>query len=112
LLIAQTGVESAQNQIEQQGQQNPKIFLLLIPLAFLLIGPGEELLYRGVIQNTIREKMGPVSAIGIASLIFAVIHITALAGSLSSMLVYIIVVFGLSLILGSTYEKSGNLVVP
>lgn len=109
--LAEQGIESARNQIEQQGKDDPRVFLLMIPLAFLLIGPGEELLFRGIVQGSLRESFGAVSAVGITSLVFAVGHFTALTGG-GNKFVYLAVVFGLSLILGWTYEDTDNLVVP
>ncbi|MDY6765397.1 MAG: type II CAAX endopeptidase family protein [Halobacteria archaeon] len=112
LILSFLGIESASNQIEEIGKRNPEIFLLMIPFSFLLIGPGEELLFRGVIQGTLREFFKPISGIVLASLIFAVGHWEALGGGFQQRLVYIGVVFVLSLILGTVYEKTENLVVP
>lgn len=109
--LSESGIESARNQIEQQGKQNPEVLLLMIPLAFLLIGPGEELLFRGIIQGSLEEAFTPIGAIGVTSLVFAVGHYMALTGG-GSKLVYLAVVFVLSLILGWTYEDTDNLVVP
>lgn len=109
--LSESGVESARNTIEQEGKEDPRVFLLMIPMAFLLIGPGEELLFRGIIQGGLREAFEPVGAIAVTSLIFAVGHVSALTGG-GSKLVYLGVVFALSLILGWTYEDTDNLVVP
>ncbi len=89
---------------------NPDIFLLLIPLSFLLIGPGEELLYRGLIQGLLRKTFRPARAIVLASALFAVVHVFSLSGA--GKLVSIGTVFTLSLILGILYEYTDNLVVP
>lgn len=104
------GVESATNTVEQYGEQDPRAFLFLIPMSFLFIGPGEELLYRGVVQSRLREVFGPGVAIGVASLIFAVIHVFSLQGQ--GKLAYLATLFVLSLILGVAYESTENLVVP
>jgi membrane protease YdiL (CAAX protease family) len=92
------------------GQGSPEVFLLLVPLSFLLIGPGEELLYRGVIQGTLTEEFSVPSAIVLASGLFAVIHTFSLQGE--GKIVYILVVFVLALVLGFVYEYTENLVVP
>lgn len=110
-IIQQTGVESARNVIQERAENAPEAFLLLIPLSFLLIGPGEELLFRGLIQGSMREVFGPIAAIGLASVIFAIIHFPSLTVQ-GSQFVYIFVVFGLSLVLGTAYERTDNLVVP
>ena len=109
-MIAYLGFDHASNQIIEIGRQGPTVFLVLIPLSFLLVGPGEELLYRGVIQGTLRESFHPARASVLASLIFAMVHVFSLQGS--GKLVYIGVVFTLALVLGAAYELTDNLAVP
>ena len=112
-LLAATGTESAENQIAGMAMENPEIVLYLLPGAFLLIGPGEELLFRGVVQNRIREEFSAVPGVVIASVIFAAIHVGSLvASNPSAVLVTIGVLMGPSLILGGIYEYTKNLVVP
>lgn len=104
------GIESAEHGLIELGSQNPEILLVLVPLSILLVGPGEELLFRGVIQQLLRIRFGIVVGIAIASVIFAVAHVGSLTGEglLPTLLTYIV----LSLILGGSYEYSKNLVVP
>ena len=109
-IISSLGLESAQNQIVTIGQQNPEVFLLLVPLSFLLVGPGEELLFRGLVQGTLRKTLYPARAIVLASALFASIHLFSLTGE--GKLVYIGIAFVLALVLGATYEYTGNLTVP
>jgi membrane protease YdiL (CAAX protease family) len=109
-VITALGLNSAQNQIVEVGQQNPSVFLLLIPLQFLLVGPGEELLFRGLVQGTLRESLHPTRAIILASALFASIHLFSLSGD--GKLVYIGIAFVLALVLGVAYEYTDNLVVP
>lgn len=109
-VISALGLSSAQNQIVEVGQENPGVFLLLIPLQFLLVGPGEELLFRGLIQGTLRETLHPARAIVLASALFASIHLFSLTGD--GKLVYIGTAFVLALVLGTAYEYTGNLTVP
>jgi len=92
--------------------QNPEVLLALIPLAFLLIGPGEELLFRGVIQSTLREAFSAPVAVVLASLTFAPAHIVSLVGSPQALLVSISVLFFPSLVFGAVYERTENLLVP
>jgi membrane protease YdiL (CAAX protease family) len=86
------------------------VLLLLVPFSLLLIGPGEEVLFRGLIQGTLRQTFRPWSAIVIASAIFAVSHASALTGD--GQFTYMAVVFILALILGVTYEYAENLIIP
>jgi membrane protease YdiL (CAAX protease family) len=110
LVLSSLGIESAENQVVTVGEQNPEVFLLLIPLSFLLVGPGEELLFRGLVQGVLRETLRPSRAIVLASALFASIHLFALTGE--GKLVYIAVAFALAIILGATYEYTDNLAVP
>lgn len=109
-LFAAFDVQSASNTVEQFGEQDPTVFLLLVPLSFLFIGPGEELLYRGVVQGRLRESFGPWVAIGVASFLFSVIHVFSLTGG--GKLAYLAILFVLSPVLGAAYEWTDNLVVP
>jgi membrane protease YdiL (CAAX protease family) len=111
-VVATLGVETARNQAAQVGFENPEVLLLLIPAAILLIGPGEELLFRGVIQRRLREVFPAVVAIPFASLIFASIHYTSLVGAPSARLVTIAVLVLPTLVFGTVYELTDNIVVP
>lgn len=107
------GVQTAQNQISEIGANNPEVMLYMIPLAFLVIGPGEELLFRGTIQGLFRRSYAAVPAIVLSSALFAVAHVTALLGSsLGAKAATITALFALSLVLGAVYERTENLVVP
>lgn len=104
------GLQSAQNQIVTAGRENPWLFLLMIPISLILVGPGEELMYRGIVQGTLRESIHPSVAIIGASALFASIHLVSLLGS--GKIVYIAIAFLLALVLGTIYEYTNNLVVP
>ena len=109
-VLSSLGIESAQNQVVTVGNQSPVVFLLLVPLSFVLVGPGEELLFRGLIQGTLEESFHTIWAIILASALFASVHLFSLTGQ--GKLVYIGVVFALALVLGSTYVYTDNLIVP
>jgi membrane protease YdiL (CAAX protease family) len=109
-VFAALGIQSASNAVQEFGERDPTVFLLLVPLSFLFIGPGEELLYRGVVQGRLRESFGPWVAIAVASFVFAVVHVFSLQGA--GKLAYLAVLFVLSPILGIAYEWTDNLVVP
>jgi membrane protease YdiL (CAAX protease family) len=113
VVVSTFGVEPASNQAAEVGMENPDLLLLLIPASFLLIGPGEELLFRGVVQGRIRDHFGPITGVGIASVIFASIHYPALSGgSVTGKLVSVSALLLPALILGATYEYTDNIVVP
>jgi len=109
-LLSTLGIESAQNQIVTTGQRAPWAFLLLVVLSFLVVGPGEEFLYRGIIQGSLRETLHPARAIVLASILFGSIHLFSLSGE--GKLVYVGITFCLSLFLGAIYEYTENLTVP
>ena len=104
-------IHSARNKIVQLGVEDPRVFLLLIPCAFLIIGPGEELFFRGVIQSRLRDAFSPTMAVGLASVIFATAHTLSLVGTFQARVTTIATLFVVSLVLGVAYEWTGNLVV-
>lgn len=101
----------ASNQAAELGIQQPVALLLLVPLSFLVIGPGEELLFRGTVQARLRESFGPWVAVVTASALFAGLHVLALTGGLAGRLVTAALLFLPSLVLGVAYERTRNLVV-
>ncbi|PSP56135.1 CPBP family intramembrane metalloprotease [Halobacteriales archaeon QS_1_67_19] len=115
VLFAQLGLSTASHSVEQAAQTgDPTILLLLIPASWLIIGPGEELLYRNIIQKSLYDIFGEWGAVIVASVVFALAHILAYAGGASSLVSLantLAVIFLLSLILGATYLKTDNLTV-
>jgi membrane protease YdiL (CAAX protease family) len=111
-LIQTLGLVPAQNNAGQIISDNPGFVPYLIPFVFLLNGPGEEFLFRGVLQGRFREAFGPVGAIVLATLMFAPMHIFSLVGSPAAALVTISLLTVPSLVFGALYEYSGNFVVP
>lgn len=89
------------------------LFLAFVPLALFVIGPAEELLFRGVIQRYLREVTGPRVAITLASLPFALYH----AGNYAAypplgIALGVAFIFVLSLGFGALYEWTDTLWVP
>ncbi|GAD51738.1 hypothetical protein MBEHAL_0498 [Halarchaeum acidiphilum MH1-52-1] len=110
-VLQSTNAPTATNDVADLGMAHPEVLLLLVPLSFLLVGPGEELLFRGVVQGTLRERFGPVPGVLLASLVFAGVHFTSLSGSVSGRIVTIAALFVIALVLGGLYEYTGNLTV-
>jgi len=102
----------AQNRVADLGQEAPGVFLVLAVLALLLIGPGEELLFRGVVQSRLRESFSAPVAIPLATAIFAGIHWSSLAGPVSGRALTVTMLFVPGLVFGITYEATDNVVVP
>jgi len=112
MIITTIGAEAAPNTTAEMGMENPELLLLLIPASFLLIGPGEELLYRGIVQNRLSEALPAPLAIFLASLIFASIHYFSLSGAPQARVVSITVLVLPTLVFGTMYELTDNIVVP
>lgn len=111
-IVLATGVETGSNQSAELAVDNPELFILLIPAMFLVVGPCEEILYRGVVQSRLREHFGSIVSIALASAIFAAVHVVALTGGASARLATVTILFFPSLVFGAVYEYSDNLVVP
>ncbi|WP_156708245.1 CPBP family intramembrane glutamic endopeptidase [Natronomonas sp. CBA1123] len=90
----------------------PRIFLVLIVLAFVLIGPGEELLFRGIIQSRLRETFSAPVGLAVATAIFAAAHAGSLSGPTSGVALTITLLFFPGLVFAITYEMTDNVVVP
>jgi len=110
--VSLLGLEIGEHQLQDLGAGNPEIFILLIPLSFLLIGPGEELLFRGVVQGRLRQTFGAGAAIGLAAVTFAAMHLVALSGPFAARLTAVAVLALPSLVFGLAYERSDNIAVP
>lgn len=110
-LLQQLDVSVAQNAVIVAGQNNPEFFLYMIPVSLLLVGPFEELVFRGGVQGVLRNAWGPRGAVVIAAALFGLVHWIALTGT-GSRLSYVVVAAALGLILGAVYERTRNLVVP
>lgn len=111
-VFQQLGVTEGVNRIERIGREQPRLLLYLIPIAVLVIGPGEELLFRGGVQGLLRRSFSPVPAIIGASALFGVIHIPAVIGTGVGVGSYVVTTFVLGLILGALYEHTNRLLVP
>ena len=112
LVVVFTGLDPAANQTSELGQADPLVFALLVPISFLLIGPGEELLFRGIIQNAMVESLGRWPGILLATLLFAAAHVFSLTGPLTGRVTTIGLLFVPGLVLAVSYDYSENIVVP
>lgn len=84
----------------------------LMAVSILVIGPVEELLFRGLIQNYVRPAFGSAGAVVYTSVLFALPHLQAyFAEELPTVLVSLGLVFALSLVLGAIYERYRNVVL-
>lgn len=111
-LLSVIGLEAGENQVVLIGRENPVFFLYMILVSILVVGPVEELLFRGVVQGLLRRAMSAWPAILVASAFFGLVHVWAVQGSLEQQLVYAVVATVLGVVLGYLYERTGNIVVP
>jgi len=111
VIISLLGLETAENVAVSRGQENPELFLVFLPIQFLLTAPAEEVLFRGVIQGLFRRAYGVLPGIVLASLLFGLVHYPALAGS-DGILTVIALLVATGALLGTLYEYTGNLLVP
>jgi membrane protease YdiL (CAAX protease family) len=112
VVVSVTGAPAGENQVSEFASTDPTVLLWLIPASILLIGPGEELLFRGIVQGRLRETFAAVPGVVLASALFAAIHYVALTGGAGGRLVTVGVLFFPALVFGGVYELTDNLVVP
>ena len=108
------GVEFATHQVEDRAAQHgPGILVVAIVFAFVTNGLGEELLFRNGVQKFLTEWFSPAAAIVLSSIVFALVHFPAYGSPAPlATLGSVFVVFSLSLILGITYYRTQNILVP
>ena len=105
------GFDLADNEAVDQGRQHPELFLVFIPIQFLVTGPAEELLFRGVVQGLLRRTYGVIPGIVLASALFSLAHYSALIGG-GDLLPVFFILFLSGAVLGAVYEYSRTLLVP
>lgn len=111
-LVLLADLQPAQNRIAEFGAGNPEVFLVLAVLSLVLIGPGEELLFRGIVQGTLRGGFDGPAAILLATIIFATAHTPSLAGPLAGRAITVGLLVVPGLVLGVAYEYTDNIAVP
>lgn len=111
-LLAQFGLSAGENAALLPGREDPTYFLQMAVISVLVVGPAEELLFRGVVQGLLRRAMAAWPAIALTSVVFGVVHVAAVVGTTGQAFVYATIAALLGLVLGYTYERTGNLAVP
>ncbi|WP_135824610.1 CPBP family intramembrane glutamic endopeptidase [Halorussus ruber] len=115
VVFAELGIQTADHDIEQAAAGgNAGVLLLMIPASWLIIGPGEELLYRNIIQKDLYGTFGDWGAVLVGSVVFALAHIPAYsagATSVAALVSTLGVILSLSLVLGTTYHLTRNTTV-
>lgn len=106
------GLTPAENNAGRLAQEAPRLIPILVVASLVVIGPSEETLFRGLVQNRLRESFSAPVAITLAAVLFAAIHVTALSGGSGARLVTIGILLIPSFVFGAAYEYTENLVVP
>lgn len=110
------GVSTAEHSsTESVINATPQVLLLVLAAQLLVVGPGEELLYRNVIQKSMYDVVSRPVAVVLASSIFALVHIPAYSAGgapLAAVASTLVAIFVLSLVLGSVYARTENVLVP
>lgn len=112
-LLGAPEAQPAENPASEAITARPDLILVGIAGMFLIVGPAEEILFRGVVQNRLREGLSAIPAIVVASAIFALAHAVVFVGQEPvAIAMTLTILFVPSLGLGAIYEYTGNIVVP
>ncbi len=85
----------------------PELIVPGLVVMFLIMAPMEELLYRGVVHDTLGRTMGSLGRVLVGGLLFGGMHLFISGGLVSLLLTTI---FGV--LVAASYERTENLVVP
>ncbi|MDB2240704.1 CPBP family intramembrane glutamic endopeptidase [Halorubrum ezzemoulense] len=110
--LDQVGLSTGQNQAVVPAGDPVPYYLAMIAVSLAVVGPVEELLFRGVVQGTVRRAFDAVPAVLIASLAFGLIHLPSVSGTPVEQWAYVGIVVVLGSVLGAFYEWTDNVVVP
>ncbi|MFW5937838.1 MAG: CPBP family intramembrane glutamic endopeptidase [Halanaeroarchaeum sp.] len=106
------GIPSTEHGLIEAARGEPSILLWFIPLSWLAIGPGEELLSRNVVQKYLYDSFSRRSAVLVGTLVFTAIHLPAYStGGAAAIFATLVRLFAISLVLGIVYERTENVVV-
>ncbi|MDZ7850042.1 MAG: type II CAAX endopeptidase family protein [Halodesulfurarchaeum sp.] len=107
------GIPSAEHGLVEQAREAPLLLLAFVPLSWFVIGPGEELLSRNIVQKHLYDGFSRPAAVLVGTLVFTAIHLPAYAtGPPPAIFATLIQLFVISLVLGIVYERTENVVVP
>jgi len=110
-LAGELGLDPVRSVVESGGGLDPVLYLVIGGLSIVLVGPAEELLFRGAIQGRLRQSFGPAVSILVASALFASFHVFNFAGSPQAIVFATAIIGVVGAIMGIAYERTGNLAV-
>lgn len=112
-LFEMLNLPSTEHSLVTQARENPEMLLALVPLAWLVIGPGEELLFRNVIQKYLTDSYSRWGAVLLATAIFTGVHVVSyFSQDTLALFLTLVRLFVLSLVLGISYDRTDNVLVP
>lgn len=110
-VLREFGLRTGQNPATVAAGDPVVYYAVMIVVSILVVGPAEELLFRGVIQSGLRRAFGPAAAIALASVMFGLLH-AGVEGTIVETFAYMGVTVVLGAILGLLYEWTENVIVP
>lgn len=107
------GVEQAENTVQSSLEMsNSNIYMFAI-LSLVIVGPLEELFFRGTVQRYLKDTFTETHAVAITAALFSSVHIMSMVGSDPLGFVsYLVTLFVGGFALGWAYENTQNLAVP
>lgn len=81
-------------------------------VSIVIVGPCEEFLFRGAIQNRLNEDFDDIASIVIAGLLFGSVHILNYQGDTGAIVIAVLAISVVGMVFGYFYQKSGNFIVP
>lgn len=113
IITTVVGIEGAENAVQGSLEQDPRNIYVFIALSILVVGPLEELFFRGVVQEHFTKLFSEYTAIIFGAVIFSAIHIPSIIGdSPASYVPYLSVLFVGGALFGYAYYRTQNLAVP
>lgn len=113
LISTTLGVETAENTVQTTLESDVRNVYAFILLSIFVIGPMEELFYRGTVQKHFTSVFSDIQAVVLAALVFSLVHIPSLIGDgPASFVPYLAVLFVGGLAFGYAYYRTQNLAVP
>ena len=110
--LSRAGLSTGQNQAVVPAGDPVTYYIAMILVSLLIVGPVEEVLFRGVVQGRLRAAFGPVPAIVGASLLFGSLHLVNYSGNPVSVVAGALMIAAVGSVFGTVYELSDNLAVP
>jgi membrane protease YdiL (CAAX protease family) len=89
--------------------QNPLQLVLLVASMMLVIGPTEEILFRGFSQQGLEARLDPKNALVISALLFTLVHVIGGVIDYTTLPFLFFPYFYLSLVLCGIYWKTKDL---